>query len=188
MHPKFPLVAAALQQLPDGTILDGEVVALDEKGRSDFGLLQNFRSAAARIHFYGFDILALRGDSLIELTHSEQRRILEDVLPQNEHISLAVVDPRPVKNLLSFAKSHGLEGVVSKNLESRYGPGRQSGIWCKHRINEGQEFVIGGYTPGSNGFVPATRRQVYKPINDKRASNCPFVNLPDKEAGRWGRA
>jgi bifunctional non-homologous end joining protein LigD len=38
-----------------------------------------------------------------------------------------------------------------------------------------------------NGFVPATRRQVYKSINDKRVSKCPFVNLPDKEAGQWGQ-
>jgi bifunctional non-homologous end joining protein LigD len=57
----FPYVAEALGPLPDSTILDGEVVALDSQGRSDFGLLQNFRSAESKIHYYVFDILALKG-------------------------------------------------------------------------------------------------------------------------------
>jgi ATP-dependent DNA ligase len=50
MTPKVPLVTATLQQLPDGTVLDGEVIVLDENGSSDFGLFQSFLSAAARIH------------------------------------------------------------------------------------------------------------------------------------------
>jgi ATP-dependent DNA ligase len=49
---KFPYVASALKGLPDDTILDGEVVALDNQGRSDFNLLQNFRSAESKIHYY----------------------------------------------------------------------------------------------------------------------------------------
>jgi ATP-dependent DNA ligase len=61
LNRKFPYVAEALGPLPDFTILDGEVVALDSQGRSDFGLLQNFRSAESKIHYYVFDILALKG-------------------------------------------------------------------------------------------------------------------------------
>ncbi len=59
LNRKFPYIATALKGLPDDTILDGEVVALDGQGRSDFNLLQNFRSAESKIHYYVFDILAL---------------------------------------------------------------------------------------------------------------------------------
>ena len=47
----------ALASLPEGTVVDGEVVAIDENGRPDFNLLQNFRAGAARIHYYVFDLL-----------------------------------------------------------------------------------------------------------------------------------
>ena len=57
LNKKFPYVTDALMGLPDGTILDGELVALDKEGKPNFGLLQNFRSAASQIHFYPFDVL-----------------------------------------------------------------------------------------------------------------------------------
>jgi ATP-dependent DNA ligase len=100
--------------------------------------------------------------------------------------------------------------VVAKRLDSRYEPGKRSGAWCKYRINLGQEFVVGGYTPGGNGFdaliagfyrgkdlffaarvragfVPATRRQVFAKIKDLKTAKCPFVNLPEQSEGRWGQ-
>jgi ATP-dependent DNA ligase len=46
-----------LQKLPDSTVLDGEVVAMDSEGRADFQLLQNFRSAELKIHYCAFDLL-----------------------------------------------------------------------------------------------------------------------------------
>src|SRR5258707_2210710 len=61
LNRKFHYIATALRNLPDNTVLDGELVALDSKGKSDFGLLQNFRSAESNIHFYVFDLLVLRG-------------------------------------------------------------------------------------------------------------------------------
>jgi ATP-dependent DNA ligase len=91
-----------------------------------------------------------------------------------------------------------------------YQPGKRSGLWAKHRPNLGQEFVIGGYTPGSNGFdaiiigfyrgddliyagrvragfVPASRREVFAQIRDLKTTVCPFANLPETAAGRWGQ-
>ena len=58
---KFPYIAAALKDLPDDTVIDGEVVAIGPDGRPDFNLLQNFRSAESRIHYYAFDILIHKG-------------------------------------------------------------------------------------------------------------------------------
>ena len=61
---QFSLIVEALADLPENTIIDGEVVALDESGRPDFNLLQNFRSGASRIHYFVFDLLAYDGRDL----------------------------------------------------------------------------------------------------------------------------
>ena len=210
LNEKFQYIADALKKLPDSTILDGEVVALDAHNRSDFNLLQNFRSAETKIHYYAFDILMLKGKLLTQLTLDERRAILAKALPINDHISLSVVDRGPATHILKFVQKHGLEGVVAKRGDSVYEPGKRSGLWSKHRINQGQEFVVGGYTPGTQGFdaiiigfyrgkhlyfaarvragfVPATRREVFAKIKDLRTEKCPFVNLPEQSAGRWGQ-
>jgi ATP-dependent DNA ligase len=209
LNRKFQYVADALAGLPDDTIIDGEIVALDRNNRSDFHLLQTFRSAEASIRYFGFDILMLKGRSLIECPLRERREILGRVLPINDHVSLSVVVPTLPK-ILGFVREHGLEGVVAKDAESVYEAGRRSGRWSKHRINQGQEFVVGGYTPGSNGFdalivgfyagnelrfaarvragfVPATRCEVFARIKNLKATRCPFANLPETSAGRWGQ-
>jgi bifunctional non-homologous end joining protein LigD len=111
------------------------------------------------------------------------------------------VDPRA-------ARDQQLEGIVGKLRDSRYEPGKRSGAWIKHRLNLGQEFVIGGYTPGPhgidaiivgyyrgkdliyvartrNGFVPAWRQRVLEKLV---IPTCPFVNLPETRKARWGEA
>jgi ATP-dependent DNA ligase len=199
-----------LKGLPDDTILDGEVVALDSQGRADFNLLQNFRSAESKIHYYVFDVLALKGQDVSTLPLKERRKILANTLKPNDHISTSPAEEGTSTKILTFVKEHGLEGVVAKRLDSRYEPGKRSGAWCKYRINLGQEFVVGGYTPGGNGFdalilgfyrgkdlffaarvragfVPATRRQVFGKIKALEIKACPFVNLPELSAGRWGQ-
>jgi ATP-dependent DNA ligase len=58
LNEKFGYIADALKKLPDETVLDGELVAVDESGKTDFNLLQNFKSAASNIHYYAFDVLS----------------------------------------------------------------------------------------------------------------------------------
>jgi len=205
---KFGYIAEALDALPDETVLDGELVAMDEEGRSNFNLLQNFKSAQLKIHYYAFDVLMHRGMLLTERPLDERRAILTKILPQNDHISLSVVG-RSARQMLTFVKEHGLEGIVAKRADSVYEPGKRSGLWSKYRINLGQEFVIGGYTPGNPfdalivgfyrgkdlmfagrvraGFIPATRREVFAKIKEHQIPKCPFANLPEKEPGRWGQ-
>jgi DNA ligase D-like protein (predicted ligase) len=210
LNKKFQYIADALKTLPDSTILDGEIVALDAANRSDFNLLQNFRSAESKIHYYTFDILVLKGKLLTGLPLAERRVMLEKVLPVNDHVSLSVVDTGSAAHILKFVKERGLEGVIAKRADSIYEPGKRSGLWSKYRINLGQEFLVGGYTPGSFGFdaliigfykgkdlifavrvqaglVPATRREVFAQIKHLKIAKCPFVNLPEKSAGRWGQ-
>jgi DNA ligase D-like protein (predicted ligase) len=210
LNRKFPYIATALKDLPDATVIDGELVALDADGRSDFNLLQNFRSAEKQIHYYVFDILIHRGKRLTELPLSERRSILAKVLKPNNHITLSAVEHRSAAHMLKFVTQHGLEGVIAKRSDTVYEAGKRTGSWSKHRINLGQEFVIGGYTPGTQGFdalivgfyrgkeliyaarvragfVPATRHEVFAEIKHLKSAKCPFVNLPELGDGRWGQ-
>jgi ATP-dependent DNA ligase len=88
LNRKFHYIATALKTLPDNTVLDGELVALDSKGKTDFGLLQNFRSAESKIHFYVFDILVLKGKDVSQLpldARREARAAWQDPAPQRSH-------------------------------------------------------------------------------------------------------
>jgi DNA ligase D-like protein (predicted ligase) len=208
LNEKFGYIADALKKLPDETVLDGELVAVDESGKTDFNLLQNFKSAAANIHYYAFDVLVHKGKLLTQVPLTDRRTILNKIVPQNNHITVSAVD-HSASHLLTFVKEHGLEGVVAKRADSVYEPGVRSGLWSKYRINLGQEFVIGGYTAGNPfdalvvgfyrgkdlmfagrvraGFVPATRREVFAKLKDLKIAECPFANLPEREPGRWGQ-
>jgi DNA ligase D-like protein (predicted ligase) len=210
LNRKFHYIASALKRLPDNTVIDGELVALDAKGKSDFSLLQNFRSAESKIHYYVFDILVLRGKDVSGLPLDERRALFGKIIPHNEHISESAVERGSAANMLKFVKRHGLEGIVAKRSDSAYEPGKRSGLWQKYRLNLQQEFVIGGYTRGSVGFdsliigfyrgkellfaarvraglVPATRREVFAQFKRLAVARCPFANLPQKESGRWGQ-
>src|SRR6266404_7105204 len=77
---QFPLVVEALGDLPENTVIDGEVPALDEAGRPDFNLLQNFRSAASHMHYFVFDLLIYQGRDLTRLPLVERREIMRSAL------------------------------------------------------------------------------------------------------------
>ena len=76
----FPTIARACESLPPDTLLDGEVVALDERGRASFNLIQHRRSKASAIRFYAFDLLIYRGRSLLALKLTERRALLAETL------------------------------------------------------------------------------------------------------------
>ena len=210
LNQKFHYIATALKDLPDDTVIDGELVALGPDGRPDFNLLQNFRSAESRIIYYAFDILVHEGRNLTELPLSERRAILNSAIEPGEHVALSQVSDRSAAEMLKFVKSHGLEGAVAKRSDSVYQPGQRTGLWSKYRVNLGQEFVVGGYVPSHlgvdslvvgfyrredliyaarvrAGLVPATRRQVFERIKHLKTPKCPFANLPELAAGRWGQ-
>ena len=210
LNGKFHYIAKALDYLPDGTVLDGELVALGSDGRPDFNLLQNFRSAEGHIIYYAFDILFHKGRDLTRLPLSERRALLEKVVKRSDHVDVSAVSDLTAADMLKFVKEQGLEGVVAKRDDSVYQPGQRSGLWSKYRINLGQEFVIGGYIPSNlgvdslvvgfyrrkdlvyvarvrAGLVPATRRTVFETIRHLETNKCPFSNLPETTAGRWGQ-
>ena len=207
---QYPSIVEALGELPNDTVIDGEIVALDESGRPDFNLLQNYRSAAARIRYFVFDLLVHRGQDTARLPLEERRKILGSLKFSSTRIHLVEYQETSAAEMLAAVKSLGLEGVVAKRKDSRYETGKRSGAWMKCRIQKGQEFVIGGYFPGShgfdsiivgyyrgkdlvyvartrNGFVPASRRQLFAKFKDLAIPICPFVNLPDTHPSRFGQ-
>jgi ATP-dependent DNA ligase len=148
---RFRYVADALVSLPDETVIDGEVVALDEQGKPNFNLLQNYRSAESHIMLYAFDVLVRGGENLTQRLLSERREILESTVKPHAHVGISQVSSQTAKEMLAFAKSHALEGIIAKRSDSVYEPGRRSGLWVKRRINASKEFVIGGYIPSRLG-------------------------------------
>jgi ATP-dependent DNA ligase len=125
---RFPYIAAALDYLADGTVIDGEIVALDRDGRPNFNVLQNFRSAEAHIHYYAFDILVHKNKDLTRLPLSKRREILHSVIKQGDHIDLSAVSDKSAKDMLAFVKKVGFEGVVAKRADSIYELGKRSGL------------------------------------------------------------
>jgi DNA ligase D-like protein (predicted ligase) len=208
---KYPVVAKALSVLPDETVIDGEIVGLDGSGRPSFNTLQNYGSSKAPIVYYVFDVMALAGKDVMGEPLQSRRMLLERrVMPElAEPIRYSPELPGSVADLVQSVKAQGLEGLIVKRRDSRYEPGERTGAWRKMRVNQGQEFVIGGYTVGGNtfdalifghydgknlmyaartrnGFTPRLREDLMKKFRPLETSECPFVNLPEARSGRWG--
>ena len=207
---QYPLIVEALSELPEETVVDGELVALDQFGFPNFNLLQNFRSEAKCIHFFVFDLLIYMGRDLTRLPLIERRKLLSSLLRFNSgRIRITDFLEASAADMLHAVRQQGLEGIIGKRKDSLYEPGKRSGAWIKFRVNRGQELVIGGYIPGShgldsiivgyykgndliyvarvrNGFVPASRRQAFSRLRRLEVGDCSFVNLPETHKGRWG--
>src|SRR6266581_3259355 len=84
LNSRFPNIVEPLANLPAGTVVDGEVVAIDESGRPNFNLLQNFRSAASRIQYHIFDVLCYQGRDLTRLPLVERRALLKSIVSIQE--------------------------------------------------------------------------------------------------------
>src|ERR1700757_720246 len=104
---RFEYVTAALASLPDETVVDGELVALDEQSKPNFNLLQNFRSAESHITFYAFDVLVLRGEELMKRPLSERRELLADAIEVHNHVGISQVSQQTAKEMLAFVKARG---------------------------------------------------------------------------------
>ena len=149
----YPLIVEALAELPEGSVVDGEIVALDDSGRPDFNLLQNFRSEAQHIHYFIFDLLICQDRDLTRLPLSDRRELMKSHLKfYSPRIRIAEQFEASANDMLAAVRQQHLEGVIGKRKDSLYEPGKRTGSWVKYRVNRGQELVIGGYLPGPHGF------------------------------------
>ncbi|MCH5179977.1 MAG: non-homologous end-joining DNA ligase [Erysipelotrichales bacterium] len=143
---KFSSVVNSLKALNRTMILDGELVALDKKGRSDFSLLtDNIKKGIDNFSYVVFDILALDGKDLRNKPLIERKEILENVLKEvSNNIILSSYVRNKGKESFQMAQKLNLEGIIAKKIDSKYN-GTRDEDWLKIKCYKRQEFVIGGY-------------------------------------------
>ncbi len=215
LNARFPEIVEAVKNVPAREcVIDGEVVALDDEGRSSFQLLQarEMEGRKSPIYFYAFDLLQLDGKSLIGLPLEARKNVLEKLCAgAGEPIRYSGAIGNDAKRLLEEVKRRGLEGIIGKQRDSAYEPGRRSGAWIKLKCANEQEFVIGGYTPPQGarkhfgailvgyyddnklvfagkvgtGFTAKSLSILHKKFLKEARDDCPFVDLPSKQNGQW---
>jgi bifunctional non-homologous end joining protein LigD len=212
---KFPEVARAVAKIKaKDFIIDGEIVALENTGKSSFQLLQAYDLGQARptILFYAFDLLRLNGKDFTREPLTVRKAALEKLLANPpDCVRFSDSLEGDVENLLEQARKLGLEGLIGKRKHSLYEIGQRTGSWIKLKITLEQEFVIGGFSnpQGSRkhfgallvgyydkekflfagkvgtGFNEKSLRALYRELDKIRIPTCPFVNLPEKKGDRW---
>ena len=212
----YPEIVAALEKLKcRNAVLDGEIVALDEAGRSRFQLLQGreLPGAHAPVAYFVFDILHLDGESWLGATLEERReRLIAFLGKAKPPLRLSPVFLAEPAEMMVAARKHGLEGIIAKRPGSLYESDRRSGAWVKCKVVAEQEFVIGGFTPPKNsrvgfgailvgyheagkllyagkvgtGFDTALLLGLHKKFLARAREACPFANLPMTRRPRFG--
>jgi bifunctional non-homologous end joining protein LigD len=135
-------------------IVDGEVIALDDRGEPDFALLQariKGRATGGAVNpfvYEVFDLLYLDGRSLLDAPLEERRRLLGDVLRPDPRVRLSEDIEGGGIAFYEAAKVRGLEGVMAKDRRSPYVPGARTMSWQKVKIRPEQELIVGGWTRG----------------------------------------
>jgi len=135
-----------LREIPHDAVLDGEIVALDEKGRPDFQTLQHHGENRAPLTYAAFDILYLNGRDLCDLPLIERKEILRATVAGIPGILYSDHVEAKGKALFREAKKRGLEGIMAKERESPYVSGKRTEQWLKIKTHQRQEAIICGFT------------------------------------------
>jgi bifunctional non-homologous end joining protein LigD len=208
---RFPRVRDAVGDLEGEFVLDGELVAFDAQGRPSFQLLQDAKSEDSSIFYFIFDLLNRAGEPLLDAPLERRRALLTSLLTSaKDPLRLSAQLQASSGQIIEAIRQLGLEGVIGKRVDSLYEPAERSGAWIKYRTNKAQEFVIGGYIPGTrgfdalivgvytdkslifvakvkNGFLPRTTRDILSALRKLESNQCPFANLPEDRTSRWGQ-
>ena len=215
LNDRFPeIVQAAADFDADECVVDGEVVAMDEEGRSSFQLLQRTEldGKDALLAFYVFDLLQLNGHSLINVPLTLRKDALMRLIPPSgDVIRFSGALGTDAKTLLPEIQRRSLEGLIGKQRDSVYESGRRSGTWIKLKCVTEQEFVIGGFTPPAgarkhfgallvgyydkgnlrfagkvgSGFDAKLLSSLHKKMRAEERPTTPFTDLPSKQNGEW---
>ncbi|MGA2654904.1 MAG: DNA ligase D, partial [Gammaproteobacteria bacterium] len=202
---KFPQIVTDLKKFPN-CILDGELVALD-KGLSHFELLQNeiANPQATNIHYKVFDILYFQNKNVMNLSLIDRKKILAGVFKPHKNALVSPTDYVIGNGIKVFKKACklGLEGIVSKRLDSIYQQKRTQ-TWTKSKCVHEEEFVIAGFTQPSGsrkyfgalvlgyyqnkqliycghvgtGFNQSTLEDLFKKMRKLALKRCPFNKTP----------
>ena len=149
---KYPDVYEALKKIKKKAIIDGEIVALDENGKPNFQLLQQFNPSTTHLVYYVFDCLQINGKSIEQKTLLARKEALQKILPANNDI-IRYCDHVKEKGIEFFEVTgkHGLEGMIAKKANSKYYEGRRTDEWLKIKQVQTEEAIICGYTVPRGG-------------------------------------
>ncbi|KMQ52196.1 ATP-dependent DNA ligase [Chitinispirillum alkaliphilum] len=144
----YPTIVKELKELDFEAVFDGEIVVIDENGRSDFSRLQNYRrTGAGTVIYYIFDLIYFRGYDITGLPLRTRKALLQSILPRSlQFIKFSNHLEEQGKAFFNTAQKFGVEGIVGKDGASPYIPGTRSRRWQKIKFTQQQEMVIGGYT------------------------------------------
>jgi bifunctional non-homologous end joining protein LigD len=195
-YPEFAALGEELEKTD--VLLDGEIVALDERGRPSFQLLQrrmHVRDAASvrtlqqeiPVAFMIFDLLWLDGSLTTDLPYRERRRVLEALELRSMLWQTPPASAEDGAAALATSRELGLEGIVAKRIDSPYEPGRRSPAWRKVKHDLRQEFVIGGWSPGKgwrSGHVGALLLGYYDDDGSLRYAGKVGTGFTDAELDR----
>lgn len=201
----FP-IRDGLAKLGINAVLDGEIVVVDDKGMAKFGALQNWKNEDdGLLMYYVFDIVWYEGKDLMSLPLVERKKILNDVLEENELIKISRDFLVPGSEFLAAAEKMGLEGIMGKRKESLYEKGRRSANWLKIKVNKRQEVIICGYTKNKGttrpfsallagvyengklvykgkigtGFGSEAQKEMLEQFEPLEIDDSPFTDIPD---------
>lgn len=202
---KYYPITDAFKQQKLKAVFDGEIVAVDERGLAVFQSLQNWQNTPVRLQYFIFDIIWLDGYDLTQIPLIERKRILKEVLPEDDEVlkySDHVIGDG--KEFFQAAVSQGLEGIMAKKANSVYQIDKRTENWVKIKVNLRQEVVIAGFTQPRNtrkffgslllglfdgdefvyvghtgsGFNTKSLEQIYKKLQPLVTSECPFEKCP----------
>jgi bifunctional non-homologous end joining protein LigD len=205
LNKKFAPVVEALQKLGVDAVVDGEIVVVDDQGKADFQMLQNYqKTGRGYLLYYVFDLLFVNGHDLTGLPLLRRKELLKKILPSDKLIRFS--DHVPKEGILFFkvVQDKGLEGIVAKQAQSPYRTGKRSRQWLKIKTQLTQEGVIAGFTEpkggrlyfgslvlgaydgdeliylghSGGGFDTASLRDLYERMQPLVQAECPFATNP----------
>lgn len=144
---RYAEITKDLEKLPDNTIIDGEIVAVDKDGRPHFEVLQNWgKTHAGDLRFYAFDLLWFKGHDVRKAPLLERKQLLRDVIPEDSTIFYSDHVKEKGEKFFDKVQKQHLEGMVAKRADSPYSTGKRGADWLKIKTHLRQEVVIGGFT------------------------------------------
>jgi bifunctional non-homologous end joining protein LigD len=203
---KFPTIAKELEKFPvENAIIDGEIVVVDEDGRSNFLALQDALSADRYdiMQYYVFDILYLNNENLTADFLLARKEKLQQLMHKASFANIFYSEHFKYReNFLDKICNMNFEGIISKLANKPYYSGRNK-YWLKSKCHKRQEFVIGGFKPSTashdaigslllgvyengefiycgkvgTGFTHKSAVSLYKQLEKLKQSEPPFVNV-----------
>lgn len=161
---KFSEIVDDLRRLPFKAILDGEVVALNSRGRPEFQLLQEYEKyRKGQLMYQVFDLLYFEGHDLRSIPLLDRKSLLEKLVADLERVKYTPHDERKGRAYLRRMSQLGFEGIMAKRADSTYHSGARSSDWQKIKVLARQEAVIVGYTEprGARKYLGALILGIY---------------------------